>query len=59
MEMVRGKPLVFNQGAEISTRQLFRVSHPYFMPERLAPFSLLYYHLHSFSRSDHYHRLIF
>ncbi|MDT9180782.1 MAG: hypothetical protein P5702_24870 [Limnospira sp. PMC 1291.21] len=34
--MLRGEPLIFNQGAEVPIRRLFRVFLPYFMPERPA-----------------------
>ncbi|MFO7092516.1 hypothetical protein B9T16_24705 [Arthrospira sp. PCC 8006] len=36
MRMVRSALLIFNQGVEILTRQLFRALQPYLMPERLA-----------------------
>ena len=37
MRMVRSALLIFNQGVEVLTKQLFRALHPYLMPERLAP----------------------
>ncbi|WP_460211933.1 hypothetical protein [Limnospira indica] len=40
--MVRSALLIFNQGVEILTRQLFRALQPYLMPERLAPLLTLY-----------------